>query len=89
MGTLHKFNANLIEEYYPSGAINDFFNKTLLYQLLHEQLVKEYMANKNLEEVEVHGQKYKPEFKIDYDFEQYKDDCLVCNKRVCNYKSKY
>jgi hypothetical protein len=51
--------------------------------------VKEYMANKNLEEVEVHGQKYKPEFKIDYDFEQYKDDCLVCNKRVCNYKSKY
>ena len=47
------------------------------------------MVKNELEEVEVHGQNYKPIFKIDYDFEQYKDDCHVCNKRVCNLKSIY
>ena len=45
------------------------------------------MVEHELEEVEVHGQKHKPLFKIDYDFEQYKDDCPVCNKRVCKFKS--
>ena len=47
------------------------------------------MVKNKLEEVEVHKQKYKPLFKIDYDFDQYKDECIVCNKRVCYYKSIY
>ena len=34
------------------------------------------MVEHELEEVEVHGQKYEPIFKIDYDFEQYKDACM-------------
>ena len=66
--------------------LNDFYKETLLQQLRHEQKVKQYMVKNELEEVEVHGQKYKPIFKIDYDFEQYKDDCPVCKQQVCRYK---
>ena len=47
------------------------------------------MIKNELEEFEIHGQKFKPVFKIGYDFDQYKDDCLVCNKRICNFKSSF